>query len=441
MSVIKARRSLRGVYLRHNKNTNDCATVSMPLPEVVKIPMLQHMGKPCRPLVNKGDLVTVGQKIGDSEELFSVPIHASVSGEVIGIEDYTAVGGAVTQAVVIRPDGKQTVCDTVTPPKVTDRESFLAAVRESGLAGLGGAGFPAHIKLGYQDVDKLDTLVINAAECEPYITSDYRECLESADDIIDGIKAVQKWLNIENAYIGIEDNKPKAIRLLAEKCQNTPNIKVVSLKSKYPQGAEKVIIYAATGRVVNDGQLPADCGVIVMNVSSVAFLARYLKTGEPLVTRRVTVDGPAVRSPKNLRVPLGTPIQEILRFCDTDEDKVKMILMGGPMMGVCVYDPQTPVIKNNNAVLALDEKAAKVPKTTACIRCGKCAYVCPVGLMPAALEKAYDSKSAETLEAMSVNLCINCGCCSYICPAKRNLAQKNQLAKAYVKKAKQPEQN
>ena len=437
MSVSKSRRKLRGVFLRHDKHTQDMETVRLPMPAAVKLPMLQHMGKPCRPLVKKGDLVKVGQKIGDCDELFSVPVHASVSGEVTELQEYTAVGGAVTQAVVIRPDGEQAVSEEIAPPTVTDRESFLKAVRESGLAGMGGAGFPAHVKLGYKDVNRLDTLVINAAECEPYITSDYRECLEHTADVIEGIQAVKKWLRIDNAYIGVEDDKPAAIRALDEAAAGDSGIQVVKLHSKYPQGAEKVIIYTATGRVVEDGKLPADHGVLVMNVSSVAFLARYLKTGMPFISRRLTVDGPVVRKPQNVEVPLGTPIGEVLRFCDTDEEAVKMILMGGPMMGVCVYDPETPVIKNNNAVLAFDQKNAQVPKTTACIRCGKCVYVCPMNLMPAALEKAYDSKNAAALTAMSVNLCMNCGCCSYICPAKRNLAQKNQLAKAYLKEQKQ----
>lgn len=433
MSVEKQKHRLKGVRLSHRKNTRDCPAVDMPLPKLVRIPMSQHMGKHCEPLVKAGDYVTVGQKIGDLDAALCSPVHSSVSGTVKGIEELPTAANGMDKCVIIEPDGNQTLCDDLTPPKVDSLDDLIKAVRESGLVGLGGAGFPTHIKFATDKLDKIDTLIINAAECEPYITSDYRTMLDFTEDIIDGVNTVMEYLEISSAYIGIDDNKPEAIKKLNSAAEDYDSIHVVELKSTYPQGAEKVIIYACTGRVVKEGELPADAGVIVMNVSSVAFMARYLKTGVPLISKTVTVDGGAVKSPGNINVLIGTPIKDLLDYCGCDIDNVKKVLMGGPMMGIAVYDLQLPVIKNNNAVLALTEKEAELDRITACIKCGKCNSVCPVNLMPATLEKAFDSGNIELLRKLHVNLCINCGCCSYICPAKRNLAQKNQLSKQLIK--------
>ncbi len=309
----------------------------------------------------------------------------------------------------------------------------MTAARESGISGLGGAGFPTHIKLGYKDIDLVNTLVINAAECEPYITSDYREMLENPDGILSGIQTVMKCLDISQAVIGIEDNKPDAIALFNKKVQGT-NIRVEALRSIYPQGAEKVLIYNTTGRIIEEGEIPADKGVIVMNVTTVANLDRFLKTGMPLTHKRVTIDGSLVRHPVNIRVPIGTMISDLLEFANVHTGSIAKVLMGGPMMGTALHTLDTPIIKNNNAILVMDEQQARLPKTTACIRCGRCVDVCPMNLMPAALERAYDRRNTEQLVNLKVNLCINCGSCTYVCPAKRNLAQKNQLAKLLLKR-------
>jgi len=433
MAIVKAKRRLAGAHIPHHKNTEQMETQQCPIPERVVIPMLQHMGAPCDPLVKKGDPVLVGQKIGDSSQAFSVPIHASCSGTVAEITEYRNVLGVSCKAVVLDTDGGQKIDPSVCPPDVHDRESFLAAVRESGLVGLGGAGFPAHIKLGYKDIDRVDKLVINAAECEPYITADYRACLEDTHAIADGVRAVCQYLDIHEVYIGIENNKPLAMEKLDEAFSDEDHVTVVSLKSLYPQGAEKSIIYATCGIVLPRGKLPADCGVLVMNVSSVAHIGRYLKTGMPLVSKRLTVDGDAVLHPANLMVPIGTPIRALLDFCGVPEDSYDKVLMGGPMMGTAVESVDLPVVKNNNAILAFKEKSAQLPVTTACIRCGKCIGICPMKLMPARLEKAYDTRNPELLQKLSVDLCISCGCCSFICPAKRHLAQKNQLGKVLLK--------
>ena len=437
MGRIKSTKSLRGIFVKHHKNTAEEKTVSMPVPSTVTIPMSMHIGAPCEPLVKMGDLVKVGQKIGESNAPFSAPIHASVSGKVKQITEFRNAIGVTSKAVVIEADGEQAISEEVTVPVINTREDFINAVKESGVVGLGGAGFPTHIKLNPKNLEQIDTLIINAAECEPYITSDYRECMESAEDVIEGIKVVKKWLNIKNAYIGIESNKPASIKLLGELSEKEEGIDVVELKAQYPQGAEKVIIYSTTGRVVNDGQLPADAGVIVLNVTTVSFIAKYLKTGMPLVSKRLTVDGTGANKGTNVIVPLGTAMKDVFEFCGGLKEDCKKVLMGGPMMGIAVPDLDQPIVKNNNAIIALNEKDATPAEETDCIRCGKCVYACPLNLMPAALEKAYDARNAESLVAHDVNLCMNCGCCSYVCPAKRNLAQKNQLAKIFVRQAMQ----
>lgn len=433
MAIIKAKRRFNGAHVLHHKNTEHMETQLCPIPDQVIIPMLQHMGAPCEPLVKKGDTVLVGQKIGESSQSFSVPVHASCSGIVKEVIDYRNVLGVSCKAIVLDTDKEQKIDPSVCPPMVTDRESFLSAVKESGLVGLGGAGFPTHIKLGYKDIDRVDKLVINAAECEPYITADYRACLEDTDDIVSGIRAVCKYLDISEVYIGVEDNKPLAMEKLNQAFDESDHVTVVSLKSLYPQGAEKSIIYATCGIVMPRGKLPADCGVIVMNISSVAHIGSYLRTGMPLVSKRLTVDGDAVTHPANLMVPIGTPIKNLLEFCEVPEESCAKVLMGGPMMGTAVEDIDAPIIKNNNAILAFTEKSAQLPETTACIRCGKCINICPMKLMPARLEKAYDTRNPELLMKLSIDLCISCGSCSFICPAKRHLAQKNQLAKVLVK--------
>ena len=436
MAIIKSRKVLPGVHLKHAKNTSELNTVRLPLPQFIRIPMQQYMGQEAIPIVSVGDTVYVGQKIGDSTAQMGVPMHSSVSGTVKRIEDCLTSAGRFVKAVVIETDGKQTPFPELAPPQVSNRAEFIAAVRESGLSGLGGAGFPTHMKLDYKNMDQVDTLIINGAECEPYITSDYRECMEHPQDIADGIKLVMSYLSLTKCVIGIENNKPKAIALLSEVTDSMSGVSVMPLKSRYPQGAEKVLVYSATGKVIEEGQLPADCGVIVMNISTVSALSKYFKTGMPLISRRLTVDGDAVSQPKNIEVPLGVSIRDVLEFCGCNPEDCRKILMGGPMMGISVPDVDLPIIKNNNAILAFKNSQPSYTKTTACIRCGKCTRVCPVKLMPAALERAYDNRNSEALKSLKVNLCINCGCCSYICPAKRDLAAKNQLAKAMLREKK-----
>ncbi len=422
------RKRLGGVRLAHHKNTEQMNSQPLPLPARVRIPMSMHIGAPCNPLVKVKDVVNVGQKIGDTEAFMAAPIHSGVSGTVKAVTDYRMSNGRTCKCVEIETDGLQTVDPSVQPPAIASKEDFLHAIRESGLVGMGGASFPTHVKLAPKQT--VDTLCINAAECEPYITSDYRQMVEAPEEVIDGIQQVLHWLNIPNCVIGIESNKPEAIRILTEKTADDDRIQVFTLPSTYPQGAEKVLIYHTLGRVVMEGQLPADQGVIVMNVSSVAFVSRYLKTGMPMVQRMVTVDGDCIGNPCNVIVPMGTPVEDVLQFAQCDMERVKKLLYGGPMMGMPIADVHDAILKANNAIVAFDHFAA--PKASACIHCGRCVNACPLQLMPPQIAKAYKQKDVATLQALHVMLCMNCGCCTYACPAKRPVAETNQFAKAMV---------
>ncbi len=428
-----------GVSVPHRKHTAECESVRMPIPETVTLSMGQHIGPPCKPTVKVGDRVAVGQIVGDSEAFLSAPVHASVSGEVTALMTITMPSGQTVEAVVIKADGEQRVYEGLKAPAVNTREDFIAAVRAAGLVGLGGAGFPTHVKLNPQNIDAVDTVIINAAECEPYITSDYRECMENSWDIVVGVHTVMEFLQAKRGIIAVEANKPLAIaelkKVAAEVCEAGRDVEVQTLPARYPQGAEKVLIAQTTGRKVPPGKLPADVGCVVMNVTSVAVLARYLKTGMPLVEKRITVDGSAVALPQNVIVPLGTSVRDILAFCGGLKSEAAKLLMGGPMMGTALRDDSLPLLKQNNAILAFDEQDAVLPAPTACIRCGKCVSACPMSLTPPAIASAYRQKDVKELEKRGVMVCMECGCCAYECPAARPIVQMMRLSKDMVRKA------
>lgn len=425
-----------GTYLPHLKSTSEMVSEVLPTPKRVIIPLRQHIGAPCSPTVKKGDTVYVGTIIGNSDHPVSAPIHSSVSGTVEKIEPIAMPDGSYVDAIFILSDSNMTPDPNLTPPIIASKEDFIAATRASGLVGLGGAGFPTHIKFNIKEGVNIDTLIINAAECEPYITADDRCCVEEGDDILEGVYIIKKLLGIEKVIIAIEKNKPQAIKKLysiATDFRDTlDNVKLMALNTKYPQGAEKVIIYSTLKRIVPMGKLPSDVGCIVMNVSSVAALYRFIKTGMPLVTRRLTVDGNAIENPKNIIVPIGTPINDVLSFCGLKNDSATRIIMGGPMMGISVPNTDYVIGKTNNAVLAFYEDS--IPKTTPCIHCGKCASGCPMKLNPASIEQALFSGANEKLKSLYAEYCMECGSCAFNCPAKRPLAQIMRIAKKEIRR-------
>ncbi len=436
-SILRPVKRIRGgMNLEHHKNTAETETVKMPAPKTVYIPLVQHIGAPATPTVKKGDEVFVGTLIGEAGGFVSAPVHSSVSGTVDDIKDLTIGNGTMQKYIVINSDGKMTPDPELKPFKVRYKKDVAEAARLCGLVGLGGAGFPTHVKLSPAKGTQIDTLIINAAECEPYITTDYRECVEALNDVIEGVYLIKKKLGISRVVIAVERNKPRAIELLmqvaADHRDSDDTVKVMKLPNKYPQGAEKVIIYSATGRRLPAGKLPSDVGCIVMNVTSIGSLYRFITTGMPLVAKRITVDGSAVSEPKNLIVPIGTPIKDVLDFVGVDGENIDRILMGGPMMGNPVVSGASVIEKRNNAITLI--KDPKPQMQTACIRCGRCADTCPMGLYPAAVETALRLDDNGRLNNLNINYCMECGCCSYVCPAKRPLTQNMRTAKAVLRR-------
>lgn len=421
---------LHGIHVPHRKNTADSAPVRMPVPAVVTVPMSMNIGAPAQPVVKAGDTVKVGQLIAEAGGFVSAPIHSGVSGKVKKLDQILSSNGRYDTTIVIETDGEQQVYEGITPPQVTDLDSFVEAVRDCGVIGLGGAGFPSAVKLKVKP-EQVEAIVINGAECEPYITSDTRTMLDDADSIAQGAALLQKYYSAKRVIMAIEDNKPQCVEKMRQAGKDVPGFEVMALPAIYPQGGEKVIIYNSTGKIVPEGKLPIDVGVLVLNCTTLAVIAKYINTGMPLVEKVVTVDGSAVAKPQNVIVPVGTSMKDVLDFCGLKTDPRK-VLYGGPMMGIAVPSLDAPVMKNTNAVLAFAEKEAAAPVTTACIRCGRCAAHCPLNLLPASFETAYRNNEPETLKALKVNLCMECGCCSYVCPAKRPLVQVNKLSKAML---------
>ena len=428
---------LGNTHIPHYKNTSKLEAITMPPPAEVLLPMIQHIGAPATPIVKVGDTVKVGQKIAEASGYVSSPIYASVSGKVSKIDSYLRPDGKTVPAIRIVSDGLMTK-EEVTPPTVTDLDSFISAARDSGLVGLGGAGFPTYVKLDAAKKGGIKYIVLNGAECEPYITSDTRTMLDKSDLIYEGVRMIEEYVpTVEHVYIGIEKNKPECIAKMAETFKEDPKVEVKPLPSLYPQGGEKVLIYNTTGLIVGEGKLPADHGVLVMNVTTLAMLADYIHTGMPLVERTVTVDGSAVKEPKNITAPIGTPIRDIIEFAGGLSEPAGKILFGGPMMGVAACSLDEPISKNTNAITVLTAKDAEDKPAGACIHCGRCVRACPMHLNPTEYAKALNLEIKEDriarLEEYKVMICMECGCCSYVCPAGRPLVQNNRLAKGEVR--------
>ena len=408
-----------GVHPAENKAyARDVAIQEFPEPDILVIPMSQHIGAPCKPLVKKNDLVKKGQKIGDNQGL-CVPVHASVSGKVKSVESKPHSNGTTVMSVVIENDHLGTLDESIQPRTQAEvdalsPEDLINIIREAGIVGMGGASFPTHVKLS-GGIGKVDTIIVNAGECEPYITSDDRLCREMPEKLISGIQVIMKILGLKEAHIGIEDNKPEAIRALKANVADTGVI-VDVLPAMYPQGAEKQLIQAITGRQVPSGGLPAAVGCAVFNAATCKAIHDAVYDGMPLIKRVVTVSGDILIEPKNLLVPIGTSYEALIDACGRSEVPYK-ILNGGPMMGSAQYDASVPTIKACNAITVLGYKNRYSVNDSQCIRCGKCIDVCPMRLMPVLMYKALYTNDVEEMKATNLMDCIECGCCAYNCPA------------------------
>lgn len=421
----------------HKELTKDIPSAPLPDCDMHIFPMRQHIGAPLKALVSIGDKVTVGQKIADSEEFISAPVHSSVSGTVTDIKPYFHDSNTMVDAIFVENDKLYTVSDEVCPKDYTKMtaEEILCVIREAGIVGMGGAGFPTHVKLAPKT--KVDYVIVNGAECEPYITADYRYMLENPEDIIYGLKAAMKALGLDDGYIGIEANKPEGFKSLAKAADG--QIHLINLKTKYPQGAEKQLIKAVTGRNVPAGKLPADVGAVVINVATAVAIANAFKTGMPAIEKIVTVSGDAVMNPSNFRVRTGVPISFLIEHSGGFKAEPQKLISGGPMMGITQYNTDYPVTKTTSSVLALLNAPKTYDEDAPCIRCGKCVDHCPMRLMPLKLVGAAKKDDIEMAEKYNVLECIECGLCSYICPANKNLLQFIRMIKPEVMRKKREE--
>ena len=419
----------RGIHPDDMKAGTDEMAIRTILPATgnrMVFPMIQHIGAPCEPIVSVGERVLLGQKIGDAKPVMSAPIHSTVSGTVTEIGLKLTVGGTRVNSVVIENDGLLEEHESIKPR--TDymyfsREEYISIIREAGIVGLGGAGFPTHVKLDPPSDKKIDFVIVNASECEPYLTTDHRVLLEESERIKIGLQIVLKLFPDAKGIIGIETNKMDAIHKMAELCKDDPRISTVALKPKYPQGSEKQLIVACTRREVPSGGLPADIGVIVHNVDTIIAIHRALVRGRPLMRKVVTIDGGAVKNPGNYKVRLGMSYRELIDAVGGFKEEPYKIISGGPMMGIAMYDLDVPIIKTGSAILCLTEKEARLPQESNCIRCSKCVQHCPANLMPLDLNQYVLRGQLDLFEKYHGMDCIECGSCSYICPAKRHLAQ------------------
>lgn len=432
-----------GIHVPENKNTSMCSIEELPAPKIVSIPMQQHIGAPANPIVKKGDYVCKGEVIGKTESGLSCPVHASISGTVKDIEirpSYT--GHGKTTYVVIENDFKNKLHESVKPyPKAllkTTSEEIIDIVKNAGISGMGGASFPTYAKIS-SAVSKATELIINCAECEPYITANHRLMLEEPERIIEGAKILLHATGISHAIVAIEDNKEDAAAVLKKTVACDTRFEIVLLKTKYPQGDERQLIYALKGIELPAGKLPADVGCVVFNAETCAAVFSAFSTGMPLISRVVTIDGDAINKPKNVRVPLGTSFADIFNFCKGVKEDISRIISGGPMMGSSQWDYNGVVVKNTSALLALSkEHNHTVIEDAACIHCGKCVSACPMHLMPNYLAQYSKIDNDEMCEKYNLFSCVECGCCTYICPGRVPIVQyiRDKKAQINVKRKK-----
>lgn len=426
-----------GVHPHDSKeNTAQKAIEKLESTDTYIYPLSQHIGAPCEPMVKVGDEVKIGQKIGDSDAFVSAPIFSSVSGKVTAVEMRPVTNGGEGMCIVIENDGKDEYAETVKPypksPEELTGEDLAQIARDAGIVGLGGATFPAHVKIR-SAIGKVDTLIVNASECEPYITSDHRVMVEYTRDVLNGIKLVAATLKIKRVFIGIEENKPDAAKALSDAVGNNSKIKVRVLKTKYPQGGEKQLIKVLTGKELPGGKLPADVGCIVFNVETCRAIWNAYYTGMPVIQRIVTVSGSNVKVPKNLAVRVGTPIEKLFEACGGFIKTPYKIVIGGPMMGTAQNSLQVPVTKGVSSVLALDENDDRPDPVNSCIRCGRCVRACPMRLLPSIIGMHALHGNVAECEKQNIMDCIECGCCAYSCPANIPLVHIFRTTKQKIK--------
>jgi electron transport complex protein RnfC len=433
-----------GVHPHDSKRaTESKPIVEVPAPDLVVIPLSQHTGAPGKPLVKPGDDVKVGTKIAEADGFISVPAHSSVSGKVKAIDDYPHPLGRRMAAVAIENDGRDEWIDLTGWADLTGAspQAIRDAVKDAGIVGLGGAAFPTHVKLSPPEGKHIDTAILNGAECEPYLTADHRLMLEYPEEILAGFRVMLKVLGAERGFIGIESNKPDAIRLLQEKALGESQIEVVPLEVKYPQGAEKQLIDALTGREVPCGGLPMDVGCLVQNVGTALAIFEALRFGKPLVSRVLTLSGRAASNPGNFRVRIGTSFSHIISFAGGVANGCRKIIMGGPMMGIAQYTDEVPVVKGTSGILLLGDDEVRFENPGPCVRCGRCVDHCPMRLVPNEIARMVEKVKLGLAEEYGILDCMECGVCAFVCPSKINHVHLMKQGKADIiaKRKKQKE--
>lgn len=416
-----------GIHTYEGKelSENKPVQVLQPKGEMV-FPLSQHIGAPAKPLVAAGDQVLVGQKIGEAGGFISACVISSVSGTVKTIEPRMVANGSMVMSIIVDNDGKYQETEGFgkqRDPKSLSKEEIRDIVKEAGIVGLGGAGFPTHVKLTPKDETKIDTIIVNGAECEPYLTSDYRMMLEEPESIIKGLNIILQLFDNAKGVIGIEDNKPEAIKVMTELVKDEPRITVCPLKTKYPQGGERALIYAVTGRKINSSMLPADAGCIVDNVDTVISIYNAVANSTPLIRRIVTVTGDAIANPQNYNVRTGTNYAELLEASGGFKTEPEKVISGGPMMGQALFNMNIPVTKTSSALTCMSKDEVALNAPTACIRCGRCVNVCPSRVVPQMMMQAAMRSDIDTFVKLDGMECCECGCCAYACPAKLPLTQ------------------